>query len=41
MKIELKKKIQKKIDQGAKTIGDIDLKQLKREVERKEKTVEK
>jgi len=39
MKNKLIQKIQKKINSGAKTIGEVDIKQLKREIERKEKTV--
>lgn len=37
MSKELKDKIQKKIDQGAKTIGGVDVEQLKKAVERKHK----
>tara|TARA_R100000750_G_C2323307_1_gene87150 strand:+ start:164 stop:307 length:144 start_codon:yes stop_codon:yes gene_type:complete len=37
MKKQLKDKIQKKIDQGAETIGGVDVDQLKKAIERKNK----
>jgi len=41
MNKELKDKIQKKIDSGVKTVGEIDLETLKKVIDRKKKTVTK
>lgn len=41
MNDELKKKIQEKIDKGAKTIGGVDVETLKKVIDRKKKTVVK